>query len=357
MRAFVGLGFLLLACGGSSDAGLGKSKTEDAGGDGAAGASASGGSGGNAGSAGASGAGGTAGSSGTGGSAGAAIDAGTDAPIGTCNVAPKAPGTSNFTVTSSGDQRTARLVIPQSYDASKPVPLILIFHGYTETASQIENISEMTPLAEQHGFVVAYPQGISNAWNAGKCCGSASSLDRPDVQFVGDLIDALESELCIDPKRIYAAGFSNGGMLSNRLACELSDRIAAFGPVAGPRAIDQCNPSRPISMIQFHGTSDFVVPYNGGGLGGAVSAPDNFASWAQNAGCTDPSPSQVYQNGDSTCVEYTSCNAGAAVRFCTVDGGGHQWPGGTSAGPAGKLTQDIDASAEMVAFFLAHPLP
>jgi polyhydroxybutyrate depolymerase len=260
-------------------------------------------------------------------------------------------------VTTSGEQRTARLVVPASYDASTHVPLVLVFHGYTEDAADIENISEMTPVAEQHGFVVAYPQGKSNSWNAGKCCGTASSSQSPDVAFVSDLIDALSQEICIDPKRVYAAGFSNGGMLSNRLACELSDRIAAFAPVAGPRAIDQCQPTRPIPMIEFHGTSDFVVPYNGNGLGGAISVQANVDYWKDNAGCTD-SAAISYQNGDTTCVQHTQCDAGATIRLCTVDGGGHQWPGGQSAGAlGGKLTQDIDASAEMAAFFLAHPMP
>jgi polyhydroxybutyrate depolymerase len=146
-------------------------------------------------------------------------------------------------------------------------------------------------------------------------------------------------------------------MFSQRLACELSRRIAAIGPVAGPLAIDGCVPSRPVPLIEFHGTSDFVVPYNGGGLGGAESVPDTIAFWTQHDACTDAQPAKVYENGDSSCVEHRSCAGGSAVRLCTVDGGGHQWPGGTSAGPAGKLTEDIDASEEMAQFFAAHPMP
>jgi polyhydroxybutyrate depolymerase len=230
-------------------------------------------------------------------------------------------------------------------------------HGYTETAEQIEQISQMSVSSDAHGFLAVYPQGISTSWNAGDCCGTSASLDRPDVQFVSDLLDEVEKHYCIDQKRVYAAGFSNGAMLSQRLACELSNRIAAIGPVAGPLAIDPCTPARPVPVIEFHGTSDFVVPYNGGGLSGTKSVDDTIAFWTANNKCTDPQPQSVYSNGDSSCVEYQSCAANTAVRLCTVDGGGHQWPGGNSAGPAGKLTQDIDASEEMFTFFTAHPLP
>jgi polyhydroxybutyrate depolymerase len=268
-----------------------------------------------------------------------------------------APGTSERTIKTSGTERSARVHVPASYDATKNVPLVMVFHGYTESAEQIENISQMTPVSDAQGFIVVYAQGISNSWNAGKCCGTASAQKVPDVQFVSDLMDALSSELCIDQKRIYAAGFSNGAMLSNRLACELSNRIAAFAPVSGPLAMDGCAPTRFMPMIEFHGTGDFVVPYNGNGLGGALSVQDNFTFWSKNAACTDSQPAEVYNKGDTTCVEASQCQGGAAVRLCTVQNGGHQWPGGKSAGPAGKLTQDISASEEMVKFFLAHPMP
>ncbi len=108
-------------------------------------------------------------------------------------------------------------------------------------------------------------------------------------------------------------------------------------------------------MIEFHGTGDIVVPYGGFGLGGAESVDATTTYWRTNAGCTDAS-SKVYDNGDSTCVEWAACQAGSAVRLCTVDMGGHQWPGGQNVG-IGKLTQDISASEEMVKFFLAHPMP
>ncbi|MBK7582976.1 MAG: hypothetical protein IPI67_22620 [Myxococcales bacterium] len=340
---------VVLGCGGSSEDD-GPSKKKDAGSGGSAGAAGSVATGGTGA---ASGAGGVAGSS-SGGAGGGAGNPTGGAPG--CSLAAVAPGPQDIELTSSGTKRSAHLVVPTSYDATKSVPLVLVFHGYLENAGQIEKISEMTPVAEKYGAVVVYPEGMNTSWNAGKCCGTSSSTKRPDVQFVADLLDALEAKLCIDKKRVYAAGFSNGGMLSNRLACELSERIAAFGPVSGPLAVDTCEPKRPVPMIEFHGTADFVVNYNGGSLSGAKSVADNLAFWAKNAGCTDAAATS-YQNGDTTCVQHSACAAGSIVRLCTVKDGGHQWPGGTSAGPAGKLTQDIDASEEMLKFFLAQPMP
>lgn len=346
--AGIGVGAGLAACGGSDEVDFDEPAQD-------AGDAAS-----NDGSGGASGAGGGAGQAGSAGTGGAPADAGIDATpdaAASCNLPTITSGKHEHQIQSSGQTRDFFVHVPPSYDPTQATMVVLVLHGYTETAAQIEQISQMSEVSDQHGFLAVYPQGISTAWNAGKCCGSASALNRPDVQFISDLLDELGKSYCVDPKRVYAAGFSNGGMLSQRLACELSHRIAAIGPVAGPIAIDGCMPTRAVPVIEFHGTGDLIVPYNGGGLGGADSIQDTIAFWAQHDGCTDAQPAQVYSNGDSSCVEYQSCAQGSAVRLCTVDGGGHQWPGGTSAGPAGKLTQDIEASEEMYQFFVAHPLP
>ncbi len=269
------------------------------------------------------------------------------------------PGTTTISVTSGGQKRTARLVIPPGYDATKYVPLLLLYHGYLEDAARIEASTGMTPIAGKHGMIVVYPQGVNNSFNAGpKCCGTASATQIDDVQFTKDLLDKLESKLCIDKKRVYAAGFSNGGMVASRLGCELGSRIAAIAPVSGPIAVTSCKPSRPIPVMEFHGTSDVVVWYNGGSASGAMSVPDAIKLWKTNNGCSDATPKTIFQNGDTTCTAYQSCKAGADVVLCTISGGGHQWPGGTdpTAG-VGKQTQDINASSAMVDFFLAHPMP
>jgi polyhydroxybutyrate depolymerase len=334
----------LVACGGDSEESSSSSggKKNDASTGGQAGTS----SGGNAGASSGGGAGVDAGTGGTGGASAA------------CTLPVQAPGTTTLELTSSGEARSARVVVPSSYDGSKLVPLVLVFHGYLGSSEGIEAETEFTPVAEQNGVIAVYPTGLNTSWNAGKCCGTSSSAQRPDVQFVSDLLDALEAKFCVDPKRIYSTGFSNGGMFSNRLGCELTNRIAAIGPVSGPKAVDTCNPTRFLPVIEFQGTSDIIVPDTGQAYGSeSVYATIDF--WKNNAACLDADATQVFQNGDTTCTEYSQCQGGAAVRLCLIEGGGHQWPGGNPdpGGGLGKMTQDIDASAELMKFFLAHPMP
>lgn len=298
--------------------------------------------------------GGGGGGSGSGGSGGNGSGGGATAA---CSGLSGETGSFEKTLTAGGETREYRVHVPPGYSPDQATMLVLDFHGFTQTNDDIAKISKMDGVSDAHGFLAVYPQGLSNSWNAGSCCGTASSSSIDDVGFVKALLDALEAEFCIDKKRIFSVGFSNGGMLSHRLACELSDRIAAVGPVGGTMAVDTCSPARPVPVIHFHGTSDFVVPYNGGGASGADSVEATIADWVKRNGCKDAAPAVVFENGDSTCEEYKQCEGGAAVRLCTVDGGGHQWPGGESGGGIlGKVTQDIVASEEMIKFFAEHPM-
>lgn len=288
------------------------------------------------------------------GQGGAATGSGGGAP--TCQGKFGAVGDSDYMLDHDGQSREYRVHAPPGYDGTVGLPVVFVLHGYTETNDQIETITQMTPAADARGYIAVYPQGRSTSWNAGNCCGSSASLGVDDVGFVSAMVDAIDEAYCIDPKRVFAAGFSNGGMLSNRLACELSDRIAAFGPVAGPLAFDGCSPPRPVPMMEFHGTSDFVVPYDGGGLSNAVSVDENVAFWVANNGC-GTTPMVTFDKGDATCETYEGCQNDATVTLCTLEGGGHQWPGGESAGPGGEINMDIFASAALLDFFDAHPMP
>ena len=175
-------------------------------------------------------------------------------------------GQFNKTVISSGMTRQYILYVPSSYNISKQMPLIFVFHGYSGTPEFMLDYTDMADLADTYDFIVAVPKGTGSwnalSWNAGSCCGYASSYNVDDVTFVSDMIDMISSEYCIDPARIFATGLSNGGMMSYRLACELSDRIAAVAPVAGDIRLAECNPPRPVPGIAFHGTADAVIPYS-----------------------------------------------------------------------------------------------
>lgn len=241
-------------------------------------------------------------------------------------------------------------------DPAAPAPLVMVFHGFLENGDGIEHITKMTEAADARGFLVVYPEGLNESWNAGACCGTSASGGVDDVAFVDAMLDDIEAHHCVDPKRVYAAGFSNGGMLAHRLACESSERIAAIGPVSGTLAIDVCAPSRPVPVMHFHGTSDFVVAYANGGLSGAQGVDETMNGWAARNGCA-ASPHTVFQQGDATCDAWSPCLVGADVVRCKLQGGGHQWPGGNSAGPGGTINMDIAASDAMLDFFEQHPLP
>ena len=181
------------------------------------------------------------------------------------------PGETTRTLTHAGRSRSYILYIPVSINWSQPVPLVFVFHGGMGNADSAIRMSGFNGTADQNGFVVVYPNGtgqLSNnkllTWNGGGCCGYAQTKNVDDVGFVRAIVLDLQIQLKIDQKRIYAAGMSNGAILSHRLACEAADLFAAIAPVAGTLNFSPCSPSRPISVIEFHGTGDRHVPYDGG---------------------------------------------------------------------------------------------
>ncbi len=272
-------------------------------------------------------------------------------------------------------RRVYRIHLPASYDGTHPIPLVLVFHGRLQTAEDIAAITRFSELADRAGFIVAYPSGIKDHWNDGRSpfpIWGARNYD--DVGFVRSLIRHLKQELAVDPDRVYATGMSNGAMFVQRLACELSDQLAAIGPVDGtlPDLIAQsCAPSQPVSVIEFHGTRDAYVHWEGGAvraLGGrTLSVPDTIAHWQRVAACSHDStivshlphrdaddPTQVWQASTS------DCQAGRAVVLYAVEGGGHTWPGGPddhSLPFLGRVTSDVSATEAIWAFFAQHPKP
>lgn len=291
--------------------------------------------------------GGAGGGGGTGGGGGGGGSGGCDA----------GPGDYTETLV-HGFTRTYHVHIPPSYDCRRPTPLVFNFHGYTSNAAQQAAYSRMIAKSDDAGFIAVHAEGTGTlqSWNAGSCCGAAQQANVDDVGFVRAMADRIAERWNVDPRRIYATGMSNGGMLSHRLACQAADRIAAVAPVAGVNVFAPCNPSRPVPVLHFHGTADQTVPYNGGGSGGFGSVEQTISAWAQRDGC-GTSRRVVYQRGDSTCETYDGCPAKVAVTLCTVDGGGHTWPGGVPVPALGRTTTDLSATDMMWDFFVAHPKP
>lgn len=268
-------------------------------------------------------------------------------------------GQAAMTLGYQGQARSYLVYVPASYSGHQPVPVVFDFHGYGSSAAQQIVYGDFRALADRDGFLIVAPdgQGSERHYNL---TGEAGLQD--DVAFVGALVDHVEATLCIDTKRVYATGMSDGGAMSSVLACRMADRFAAFGAVAVELYEPGCAPGHDISIAAFHGTSDPIVPFQGGtvsccGRPHIGSAPDAMAGWAGHDGCdarfTDrPLSSEVIER------VWTGCHAGAEVRFYMIQGGGHTWPGAAFHLDAlGLTTRQIDASATLWAFFQAHPLP
>ncbi|MEZ4258894.1 MAG: PHB depolymerase family esterase [Polyangiaceae bacterium] len=257
-----------------------------------------------------------------------------------------------------GRERVVHVHVPPSYDPSRGTPVVLDFHGFNSNASQQRVLSGMPAKADAAGFIAIHAEGVGTpqSWNAGACCGDAASGSVDDVAFVGKLLDEAEKQLCVDKRRVFATGMSNGGFLSHRLACELSNRIAAVAPVAGVVGVASCTPARPMSVLQFHGTLDGLVPYLGNPAQSFPSVADTVGAWAKRSGCADATR-ETFQKNDVRCVTHDGCKDGAEVSLCTVTGGGHTWPGGFPVPALGYTTPTIKATDMMWDFFVKHPLP
>ncbi len=273
----------------------------------------------------------------------------------------------NGEIESSGQKRRYLLYVPKSYQPLKPTPLVISIHGYAEWPAHQMQISRWNDLADQYGFIVVYPSGTGFPlhWSASGPAGAspgATSDSEKEVRFISDLIDRLEQQYNLDPSRIFANGLSIGGGMSFLLACRLSERINAIGSVAGAYLLPWtgCQPTRPVPLIAFHGTSDPIVPYTGG-RSSAFNypfpvVPDWMLAYARRNGCDDH-PVDLPAAGEASGVLYRHCDQNADVIFYTIQGGGHAWPGGVAM-PAfivGHTTQDIDATRLMWEFFDRQP--
>lgn len=267
-----------------------------------------------------------------------------------------------------GRTRSAVVHVPPGYTGSEPVPLVLLLHGGGGNGLQAARAYRMDPVADRENFIVAYPNGTSRmgdmlTWNAANCCGYAQDQGVDDVAFIRALVEELERRYTIDPRRIYATGMSNGGMMAYRLACRLSDKLAAIAPVAGALNEASCAPGGPVPTIIFHGADDQHVLYDGG-YGPRQFEPryDFPVSHAVSffVAHNNCSPAPVAETSPSGAIRketYAGGTGGAEVIVYTVVGGGHSWPGGVPPTRPGAdaPTQEISASELMWEFFARHP--
>jgi polyhydroxybutyrate depolymerase len=263
-------------------------------------------------------------------------------------------------LTSGGEYRSYLLYVPSGYKVDgEPLPLVISLHGFASNPSQQASMTQWHKLAESENFLVVFPAGTGfpRRWRAD------GSLDS-DVVFIADLIDRLQGRYQIDPRRIYADGFSNGGGMVFMLACRLSYRVAAVGTVAGAYVLplEACQPERALPMMVFHGTGDPIVPFTGGPVHDFEQPLPVISDWVQalakKQGC-DPEGQRLSAPGSVRGFQYDDCDDDASIFYYIIPNGGHTWPG-SSALPrwlVGPSSRDLNATDLLWAFYQEYRLP
>jgi len=319
--------------------------------------------------------------------------------LGTKGVGTLSSGDHEFTIKHDGLMRTYIVHVPHS-DKTAPLPVILAFHGGGGNAKGSAKFYGLNSKADDEGFIVVYPEGtgkksngkLFGSWNAGRCCPPASDHQVDDVGFLTKMMNKLPKDFNIDPRRIYAIGHSNGALISYRLACDLSERIAGIAVGGAQDSFDDCHPSRPVPVLHFHGTKDECAHYKGGVCGGCFadfltalgipaprrtwkcrSVPEYLDEWRQQNGCMDKARI-TYKKRKAQCRTYQKCQDNAEVTLCTIKGMGHTWPGRPHGvdpckkrprskmcrlwkDTVGKTSNDIIANDALWEFFQKHSLP
>lgn len=277
-----------------------------------------------------------------------------------------------------GLARFYELHVPPGYDPSRPHPLVLVFHGGGSYPAGVRYESRMDEVSDREKFLVVYPGGTNQlrfpkdrllTWNDGRKRrdGSANTVD--DVGFVVALLADVARLVNVDPRRVYATGYSNGAQFSYRLVKQQPERFAAVAAVAGQRAADDLfpPPERAVPVMQFAGKLDRVGPYDGGGPPRRVEfitnlkpIPVAIRSWAEWNGCP-AEPTETQRVGRAVMTRYAGCRDNSEVVLWTLEDGGHTWPSGNVlpavAREVGPVNRDIFAAELMWEFFERHPLP
>jgi polyhydroxybutyrate depolymerase len=242
-----------------------------------------------------------------------------------------APGDHLLSLTVGGLTRTLILHVPLD-DTAVHRPLLLVYHGATDTAQSTERTTDFTQVADLHGEVVAYLQGVDDHWN--EQAGQSTDAQVNDVAYTSAVIKMIERLLPFDHKRIVAVGFSNGALMVQDLGCKLAGQLALIVPVEGEMAAASspgCHPARPIRVYEIHGTADSEIYYNGGPIGGhgtvVLSAPKTVARWAQLDHCS-MRPTTTNPSSSVSIRTYSKCRIKVTAVLRTLYGGVHQWTNG-----------------------------
>jgi len=266
-----------------------------------------------------------------------------------------APGISHGKLTQGSVQRSYRLFIPTALKSGQSAPLVIAMHGGLGTGDIFANQTGFDAVAEQQGFIVAYPDGLGRVWNAGRCCGNSQS---EDVAYIRALVADLKARLPVDARRVYGMGFSNGAMLAHRVACEAPEVFAAIAPVSGGLMLDQCDARTPVSALLIQGRLDERIPWDGGGFEGTYrpSVAEVVTGLAARNACS--AEVKLLVDGPVVqCWSRSACASGAKLEWCGLPGVGHQWAGGETYFPRvlGPNTAAFNTSRKIGEFFQQQP--
>jgi len=280
------------------------------------------------------------------------------------------PGDYVFTVVHDGLARKYRVHVPTGYDPATPAPVLFALHGGGGNMDYQANDQRygLISTSEREGFIAVFPNGYSKlrsgkfaTWNAGACCGDARDKNIDDVGVIRRVVDDVTGKLNVDRNRFFAAGMSNGGMMSYRLACELSDTFSAIAAVAGTDNTTTCQPKKPMAILHIHAKNDDHVLFNGGAGPGAfrdeskitqfTSVPATVSKWVASSRC-NPTPKRILEKPGAYCDLYSPCQANVSVQLCVTDTGGHSWPGGTK--PRSESPSSAISANDVMWKFFTH---
>lgn len=274
----------------------------------------------------------------------------------------------------SGLDRTYHVHVSAVYSEGVSAPLVIALHGSSGSGKYMREFTGFNSAADKENFFVVYPDGVGGNWNDGRedMTSRAYRENIDDVSFISELIDALAGDYSVDKNRVYLTGISNGAMMSFRLACEISGKVAAVATVAGsmPVSLMSCSPARPVPVLMMFGTEDTLVPWEGGEveldgkkLGKVVSVAETVNFWVRHNKCSSlPGIRELWNSdpGDETRVvveEYSQGDEGSEMILYKISGGGHTWPDGIQYWPEsiiGKTSRDINANRVIIDFFRKH---
>ena len=282
-----------------------------------------------------------------------ALTAAFQAPAAHAQATPAAPPcspakrTGRFYVTLpvNGAQRSALVNVPPTSDGTQRLPLVLVYHGASSTGIATEQHLRISQLGNRYGFIAVYPTSNGDYWNYG----TSGAHRTDDIQFSQALLDSLDQQLCVDDQHVYAVGGSSGAAFVYELGCVLSSRLAAVAMVAGVYGVQPpCQPERPISMLEIHGTLD---NYRGGGRAHSGSVPAMLNQWAATDGCPQTPFASRRFAPHVLLYEKFGCANGTTVAHIKLIGGIHAWPGAADLSHGPQVDFDVDASLAVWQFF------